>query len=93
MLHQTRSSNQVVTEYASKKSKNVLFLPTALPDYPLYYPVLLFLFPVQKNMLHHSHYILKNVSLYYSFQLFLDSLFDSDVLAPLAFYLCSPHSF
>ncbi|OCT98367.1 hypothetical protein XELAEV_18010599mg [Xenopus laevis] len=86
-------SNQVVTECASKKSKKVLFLLTAQPGYPLYYPILLFLFPVQRNMLHHFHYILKNVSLYYSFQLFLDFLFDSDVpvFAPLAFYLCSPH--
>ncbi|OCT72591.1 hypothetical protein XELAEV_18035572mg [Xenopus laevis] len=93
MLHQTRSSNQVVTEYANKKSKTVLFLQTALPNFLLYYPILLFLFPVQKSMLHHFHYILKNVSLYYSFQLFLDFLFDSDVpvFASLAFYLCSPH--
>ncbi|OCT98167.1 hypothetical protein XELAEV_18010397mg [Xenopus laevis] len=93
MLHQTRSSNQVVTECASKKSEKVPFLLTSLPDYTLYYPVLLFLFPVQKNMLNHSHYILRNVSLYCSFQLFLDFLFDSNVLvfAPLAFCLCNPH--
>ncbi|OCT60436.1 hypothetical protein XELAEV_18046459mg [Xenopus laevis] len=93
MLHQTRSSTQVVTEYASKKSKKVPFLLTAPPDYPLYYPIVLFLFPVQKNMLNHSHCILRSVSLYYSFQLFLDFLFDSDVpvFAPLAFCLCNPH--
>ncbi|OCT84492.1 hypothetical protein XELAEV_18022645mg [Xenopus laevis] len=89
MLHQTRSS----TEYASKKSKKVPFLLTAPPDYPLYYPILLFLFPVQKNMLNHSHCILRSISLYYSFQLFLDFLFDSGVpvFAPLAFCLRNPH--
>ncbi|OCT91674.1 hypothetical protein XELAEV_18014732mg [Xenopus laevis] len=90
MLHQTRSSDQVVTEYANKKSKTILFLLAALLNYLLYSPILPFLFPVQKSMLHHFHYILKNVSLYYSFQLFLDFLFDSDVpvFALLAVYLC-----